>query len=292
MKKLMLTVVGVTMFGFAQAQSFKFSVGYGFPWLSQQIGINSSSTYTTTMDPAKGSEIPRVTNTSKSIKGSYGAGLNLTGAFGYKLAENIGLELGITYSTGKEFTTVSNYTDTRLDVLKSFTQESETSKSRAILFTPMLKFVTHKRNFTPYFLIGPVLGKINFHRAMGRTTEDEGFITTESRNTKFKGGISVGLRGAVGVSVVLNQKVSLFSEITFTGMNYYPKESEITRYTVNGEDRLHLLTPNIRKTMYVDKVETDSDNATDDLTTPGNSVRFPVAMSSLSANVGVLINLQ
>lgn len=288
----MLTVVGVTVFGFVQAQSFKFSVGYGFPWLSQQIGINSSSTYTTTLDPNTGSEIPRVTNTSKSIKGSYGAGLNLTGAFGYKLAENIGLELGISYSTGKEFTTVSEYTDTRLDVLKSFTSESETSKSRAILFTPMLKFVTHKRNFTPYFLIGPVLGKINFHRAMGRTTEDEGVVTTEFRNTKFKGGISVGLRGAVGVTVVLNRKLSLFSEITFTGMNYYPKESEITRYMVNGEDRLSLLTTNVRKTIYVDKVENDSDNATDDLHTPAESVRFPVAMSSLSANVGVLINLQ
>ena len=154
----------------------------------------------------------------------------------------------------------------------------------------MLKFVTHKRNFTPYFLIGPVLGKINFHRAMGRTTEDEGVVTTEFRNTKFKGGISVGLRGAVGVTVVLNRKLSLFSEITFTGMNYYPKESEITRYMVNGEDRLSLLTTNVRKTIYVDKVENDSDNATDDLHTPAESVRFPVAMSSMSANVGVLIN--
>lgn len=288
----MLTVVGVTLLGFTQAQTFKFSVGYGLPWLSQQIGINSSSTYSTTLDPGTGLEIPRVTNTSKSIKGSYGAGLNLTGAFGYTLSENIGVELGISYSTGKEFTTVSDYTDIRQEVLKSFTHESETSKSRAILFTPMLKFLTHKRNFTPYFLIGPVLGKINFHRAMARSIDADGITTAEFRNTKFKGGISIGLRGAVGVSVVLNRKLSFFSEITFTGLNYYPKESEITRYTINGEDKLSTLTPNIRKTVYVDKVDNDSNNATDDLYTPSKGVRFPVAMSSLSANAGVLITLQ
>jgi hypothetical protein len=95
MKKILLTAVGVAFLSFVQAQSFKFSVGYGLPWLSQQIGTNSSSTYSTSLDPETGLEVPRVTNTGKSIKGSYGAGLNLSAAFGYTLSENIGLELGI-----------------------------------------------------------------------------------------------------------------------------------------------------------------------------------------------------
>ena len=291
MKKILLTAVGVAFLSFVQAQSFKFSVVYGLPWLSQEIGTNSFSTYSTAVDPETGLEVPRVTNTSKSIKGSYGAGLNVSGAFGYTLSENIGLELGISYSAGKEYTTTSNYIDTRLDTLKSSTYESETSKGRAVLFTPMLKFITHKRNFTPYFLIGPVLGKMNFNRAMVRSTEESGLISTEVRNTKYKGGISVGLRGAVGASVVLNRKFSFFSEIMFTGMNYFPKESEIVRYTINGEDRLSALTENSRKTIFVKSVNNDSDSGSEYVNTPGKAVRSSLSMSSIGANIGLLISL-
>jgi len=291
MKKLLLILVGVAFLSSVNAQSFKFSVGYGLPWLSQQIGTNSSSTYSTALHPETGMEVPRVTNVSKIIKGSYGAGLNFSGAFGYTLSENIGLELGISYSTGKEYRVTSSYTDTRLDVFKSSTYESETSKSRAVLFTPMLKFITHKRNLTPYFLIGPVFAKANFNRTMVRSTQESDASVNEVRNTKYKGGISVGLRGAVGASVVLNRKVSIFSEIMFTGMNYYPKESEIVRYTINGEDRITSLTENSRKTIYVKSVDNDSDNASDYVNTPGKAVRSSLSMSAVGANIGLIINL-
>jgi hypothetical protein len=151
--------------------------------------------------------------------------------------------------------------------------------------------MTIRRNFTPYFLAGPVFGKINFRRELERTTEENGSTYTELNNTKFTGGISIGLRGGVGVSVILNKKLNLFSEITYTGMNYYPKESEITRYTFNGEDKLSTLPQRIRKTIYVEKIETNSQTASDNVNTPGKSTRFPVTMSSLNVNAGVLINL-
>lgn len=291
MVKLKLTLVALSFFGLVQAQTFKFSVGYGVPWISQQIGTNSTTANSTTLDPLTGAEIPRTTNSTKTVKGSYGAGWNVSGAFGYKLSEHLGLELGISYLAGKSYTTQSFFSDTRLDVLTSYSHEVESSKSRAILFTPTLKFMTQQRKFTPYFLVGPVLGKINFHRELERSTEESGTVVTEFRNTKFTGGLAIGLRGAVGVSVILNKKVSLFSEIVFTGMNYYPKESEIKRYIVNGEDKLSTLTGNVRKTIYVDKVESDS-QASNPENSPGRSVRFPLAMSSLSGNVGILVNLQ
>lgn len=291
MVKLKLTLVALSFFGLAQAQTFKFSVGYGVPWISQQIGTNSTTANSTTLDPLTGAEIPRTTNSTKTVKGSYGAGWNVSGAFGYKLSEHLGLELGISYLAGKAYTTQSFFSDTRLDVLTSYSHEVESSKSRAILFTPTLKFMTQQRKFTPYFLAGPVLGKINFHRELERSTEESGTIVTEFRNTKFTGGLAIGFRGAVGVSVILNKKVSIFSEIVFTGMNYYPKESEIKRYIVNGEDKLSTLTGNVRKTIYVDKVESDS-QASNPENSPGRSVRFPLSMSSLSANVGILVNLQ
>jgi hypothetical protein len=74
-------------------------------------------------------------------------------------------------------------------------------------------------------------------------------------------------------------------------MNYYPEEGEITRYTINGEDKLSTLTGNVRKTIYADKIENDSRETTIE-NSPGKSLRFPVAMSSVSGNVGVVLNLQ
>src|SRR5690606_19357864 len=129
--------------------------------------------------------------------------------------------------------------------------------------------------------IGPVFAKNNFNRAMIRSIQESDVSVTEVRNTKYKGGISVGLRGAVGASVVLNRKFSFFSEIMFTGMNYYPKESQIVRYTINGEDRMSSLTENSRKTVYVKSVNNDSDNAGDYVNRPGKAVRSSISMSAV-----------
>src|SRR5688500_3267398 len=285
MLKYALTLVTVVAFsGVLQAQSFKFSIGYGVPWISQQVGTNSSTTYSTTLNPETNSSVQRTTNSTENVRGSFGAGINASAAFTYTLSENIGIELGISYLSGKEYSTSASYTDLQFDQLVALYREHETSKSRGILFTPALKFITQQRIFTPYFLVGPVFGKINFRRELERYREEGGAVSTEFRTTKFTGGVSIGLRGAVGVTVIVTKKVSLFSEIGFTGMNYYPKESEITRYVIDGENKIDNLTVNVRKTLFVDKVESDSQNTDDN--TPNRSVRVPVAMSSMSANIG------
>jgi hypothetical protein len=74
-------------------------------------------------------------------------------------------------------------------------------------------------------------------------------------------------------------------------MNYYPRESEITRYAINGEDKLNTLTNNVRKTVYVKKVSTDTREATDGSTAPHQRTRFPIALSSVTTSAGILIKL-
>jgi hypothetical protein len=291
MLRILVTLVAATVFGFSHAQSFKLSVGYGIPWISQPIGTNSETAHTLTTNPETGAEQHRVTNTSEHVNGSFGAGFNASGAFTYKLAEHIALELGLTYSAGKEYTTRSLYTDMRMDVLNSMSNNSETSQSRAVLFTPALKFMTHRRTFTPYFSLGPVLGKINFRRSLAETSVEDGIVSSEYRHTKYSGGITLGLRGSVGVSVTVNKNLSWFSEISFAGMNYYAKKSEITSYIINGENRLHTLTKNVTHTNFVRKIATDSNQANDRSNAPGTSLRFPIAMSAISLNVGVVIRL-
>jgi len=299
MRKLILTSVAVAFIGFVQAQTFKFSAGYGVPWISQQIGTKTSTTSTTTLDPVTNVEVSRVTYSSKNVKGSFGSGWNISGAYVYEISKNIALELGLTYLEGKKYNTQAAYTDMASNVVKSSSYESETSKSKAFLFTPTLKFSTKPSrrrskagDITPYFLAGPVLGKVNFSRELKRSEEANNTLTTENRTTKYRGGISVGIRGGFGVNVVMNKKFNFFSEILFTGMNYNPKESEITRYVINGEDNLSTLTRNVRETIYVNEIKTDSQDATSAANSPGKSLRFPVAMSSISLNVGLIIKPQ
>lgn len=290
MTKLKMTLIALTFFGYAHAQSFKISAGYGFPWISQQVGTNTSTTSTTTLDPGTNTESQRIVYTSENVKGSYAAGWNIGGAYIYEISKNLSLELGINYVLGRKYTTESAYTEINADVVRNFHHESETSKSRAFQFAPMLKYMVYdrRRPVTPYFFAGPVLSKVSFDRDLKRYVEESGAVSTESRTTKFKGGISVGVRGGAGVNVKLTKKMSFFSEISFTGMNYYPKESEITRYTINGENNLSALTPNVRKTTYVNKVTTDSQHTPEEINSPGKSLRFPVAMSSIALNVGVV----
>jgi hypothetical protein len=289
MVKLLLTLVSLGFFGFVQAQTFKFSAGYSFPFLSQQIGINTTSEKTTIADPKTNAVIPRMVTTSKTVQGSYGSGFTVGGAFDYKLSEHIALELGLQYNVGKKYNTTSRYTDTQLQVLKSSSNETEVSQSKAWVFSPVMKFITSQRVLTPYFLFGPALGKINFYKELDRVIEENGSLSTENHYTKFKGGISLGLRAGVGVTYMLNSSVSVFTELVFLGMNYYAKESEITRYNINGEDRLHSLTDNVRKTVYLKKVTTDSRTVTDGSTEPNQATRFPIALSSLTTSAGVLV---
>jgi hypothetical protein len=291
MTKLKLTLIAMTFLGFAQAQSFKISAGYGFPWISQQIGTNTSTVSTTTLDPATNTDLQRTTYTSQNVKGSFGAGWNIGGAYVYEFSKNLNLELGLSYVVGKKYDTQSAYSEVNSGVAENLHVESETSKSRAFLFTPMLKFMVYdrRRPVTPYFFAGPVLSKVNFSRDLKQYVEENGSVSTESRSTKFNGGISLGIRGGAGVNIKMNKKMSFFSEISFTGMNYYPKDSEITKYTVNGENNISSLTQNVLKTMYVNKVTTDSQHTPEEINSPGKSLRFPVAMSSINLNVGVLI---
>jgi hypothetical protein len=289
MVKLFLTLVSLGFIGIVQAQTFKFSAGYSFPFLSQQIGTNTNSEKTTISDPKTSAVIPRMASTTEIVRGSYGSGFTIGGAFDYKLSEHIAVELGVNYTLGKKYSTSSRYTDTQLQELKSASSESEASQSKVLLFSPALKFITSQRMLTPYFLFGPAFGKVNFYQQLDRVLEENGTRSTENSYTKFKGGISLGLRAGVGVTYMLNSSISFFSELVFLGMNYYAKESEITRYNINGEDRLNYLTSNVRKTIYVKKVSTDSRNITDGSTEPNQATRFPIALSSITTSAGVLV---
>ena len=73
-------------------------------------------------------------------------------------------------------------------------------------------------------------------------------------------------------------------------MNYYPKKSEVTRYEIDGEDRLNTLTADQRKVNYFERVTRDTDGPIDSDDQPDQQPRISIPLSSIAANVGVKVS--
>src|SRR5690606_28803356 len=127
-------------------------------------------------------------------------------------------------------------------------------------------------------------------RSEHATTFDEGTTTTERPVIQYRGGLERGARGEIGVVLALKSALSVFVEGVITGMNYYHREAELTRYQVNDEDRLGTMTIRQRNAVFVNKVVDDTDEPIPSNDRPHQQARFSMPLSSLTANVGVKVS--
>lgn len=270
-----------------QSAYVKFSAGYGFPLAGGQLGSGGSSSFTTTLNPQTGEQIPRVVTINENVHGSYGSGPLLTGTFGYMFSPNLGVEGMFSYFRGREYEILNTALDSRLDNVIYYASDVETTYSRGFLFSPLFKVSAGEGAIRPYLMAGPVIGKVDFYHESNHYAEEEGLTLSEIRSTHYKGNIVKGARGVVGVEFNFSGALSLFSEVVITGMNYYPGESELTRYEVDGEDRLPSLTVRQRRTKYVEKTVWDTNEPIPSVDEPLKASRISIPMSSISANAGI-----
>lgn len=269
---------------------FKLSPGYGFPLAGEQLGSNGQSEFTTTLDPETGFEVPRIVTSSENIHGSYGAGPVFSGTFGYMFTRNLGVEGVISYFSGREYEAVSTNLDSRLNQIRYASRASTLTRSNGFLFSPLLKLTAGDGLIRPYLMAGPVFGKVDFSRDHKSMDVDEGVTSSTNTSRQYSGGLAKGARGVAGLEFAIKNSFSLFAEVVITGMNYYPKKSEVTRYEIDGEDRLNTLTTKQRKVNFVERVTRDTDGpiASDD--EPDQQPRISIPLSSVSANIGVKLN--
>src|SRR5690606_40407224 len=103
---------------------------------------------------------------------------------------------------------------------------------------------------------------------------------------EYKGCIALCARGGAGVDLKLSNSYYLCSEVVFTGMNYYPAEREILKYTVNGEDHMNTL-PRSERFKHFVKNKNRSTGAGQYAGSEELQVQFN--MNSLAATIGIKV---
>ncbi|TXI85498.1 MAG: hypothetical protein E6Q37_06250 [Crocinitomicaceae bacterium] len=220
------------------------SVGYGLGAPNYVMGTNE---YRDFGDPSK--------NTEENIYGSIGQGLNLALTPGYMINEHFGLELGINYFMGAK-KRVEEFNSSN-DKVYSF-RDAQSNQLRLIPSLVVSSGTSNKLSvYAKGGLMIPVLGVTNISIEGSSTTN---FVTyTKSEvETEFKGKVSLGFRGALGVNYKLNDNMSLFGELQQTNLFIKQDKNTIVSYKVNGSDIMNTLTDEQKETVYVDKLDAGS----------------------------------
>ena len=111
-----------------------------------------------------------------------------------------------------------------------------------------------------------------------KTTYDAG--SSALWEYEFSDGISVGLKGAVGVNYNLSEQLKLFTEVNFLSMSYPPKTLTLKEYKINGESQME----NIPKEDRVIDLEKEKTTEGEEGAPP---LSTPFSMSSWGFQVGI-----
>lgn len=226
------------------------------------------------------------TNTkTKSINGSYGAGVNINTSVGYKLSPFIGVDLNVNYFSGKKYSSYSSATTANQDEIEL----NQTIRGKGLFLSPTIMLMAGTGKVRPYSNIGVVFGKAKTFNDTHAELSQENNTTEYDAQRETTGNLSFGFRGGAGIDFNITKNISLFSEAIFTSMSFYPEESNYTSYIFNGEDQLDELTTYQKKIVYKDEFTTN--NTQYDETEPKEELRSPLPFSNIAFNLGIKVKL-
>lgn len=188
--------------------------GYAYKMSTENL-VNSFEMYNVSMENG---------NTKyEVIHISLGQGFNFGGTVGYMFNKYIGTEIGISYIWGKTF---------EANIHTELTNEKYTLASNMVRVLPSIVLHTGFKKFNPYARLGLVIG-------IGKVIYAyEDYYIPQTTEIKYYGGVAFGVNAALGSTFTLNNRFSLFGEISTINMSYGPAKSKITKATENGQDIL------------------------------------------------------
>lgn len=264
MKKIILSLALLCSALSAFSQLYiRLDAGYGLPINGEHIGTQTNVKY----DINNGGYTGKV----EGVYGSFGSGMSFHLAAGATINGVLGYDVEVGYLLGKKYSTKSSLFD------GTYTEKNETEMfSRSFQIAPSLSFTAGTGNIQPYTRIGPVIG---INKLKNEDTQSDDYNNLkEVREFEYTGGISVGLKGVVGVSFKAGDKINVFGEVSFVSMSYTPKERELTSYTVNGDDALDSVPKENRKVDFKKEVDYGDSNS---------SVQNKFSMGSMGIQVGI-----
>src|SRR5690349_1375831 len=140
MKKIYLLITATLLLNssYGQGLYLKFGGGYAVPMGSQSLMEDRDITEVVGQPTV-------VTSTTSVVKGSYGAGIVINGAVGYKFSPFIGVDLNLFYQLGKEFEATST-----TEIQAVYVNATKTKKSTGFFIAPTMMFMAGTDKVRPY----------------------------------------------------------------------------------------------------------------------------------------------
>ena len=289
---LFLLLAGIATSSYGQSYYVKATAGYSFPLAAYSMGVNSLSVERMETDPTTGHVVPKgFLIKEEGVTGTLNAGPTASATIGYQLADNASVEVDVGYVSGNQYEVVSEERQMLDGEIQYAISDFRSWRASNAFISPSFVLTTGEGLLKPYLKAGPLL-------ALARVTEKSRSLSEQDNNPEltqteqqYSGNIALGLRGTAGLEMRLNEKMSIFSEVVFLGMQYAPKEMQMLRYEVNGEDQIGLWTIRQRKVTFVDQTTLDTGNPASSPDEPYKSLKTHFGMSSVSAMAGLKIGL-
>ncbi|NNJ55103.1 MAG: outer membrane beta-barrel protein [Bacteroidia bacterium] len=268
----------------AQTPYLNLYTGYAFGINKTSMLENYSESYN--YDTEKGN------GTSDFLSYSLGEGLNLGGALGYMVNENLGFEVGVNYTKSKSFEGSYKAEETSPDYDYNYLYEDKSYvQSTMTRITPAVIYQVNNNKASPYAKFGLAIGmgSITFTETESEEENDgtDNYKSSGSYVAKASGGISIGFNSTLGVALPVSKNISVFGEVSITNLSFAPNEREVTEAKWDGEDYLSDLSVNDKNTEYVDEYTTGTYN--EDV--PRTELKQPYAFSNAAVNIGVKFSL-
>ena len=179
-----------------------------------------------------------------------GAGLNAGLSFGVLIEDGVGVDFNFSYQNnlGESVKNSYSYLDFGNGNPVTVTViDLETYNTWSVQFTPSLRFEKEDAEVRPFAQVGP---SVVYSKIMVQYKTTQGASST-IREEDFEGSITIGGNAKAGVEFEIGDNVMLVLALQFNLAFSNPKSSKITKYSVDGEDKLNQLKTVEKETNYV-----------------------------------------
>jgi len=212
-----------------------------------------------------------------------GNGFNGSLAFGYWFNKYLGAEMSVS-----EFLGLSTEGDS-VEHLVGASRASVKVRGGVLSVTPAVLISAGLKKINPYARFGLQIGVLP-HMVSKYSQENASTNPPMSKEitNNYYGGVALGYTAAGGVCFNFSELLSFFLELQFAHSTWSPSYSQITKYTVNGEDKLSSLTTWQKEADFVWERNV---NGTIDMTQPRQELRKTYPFSTASINLGIKFRL-
>lgn len=267
-----LLLVGTLTGNKALAQLYgQINTGYAFAMGEHGVTYNFSSVNT-----SSGSSY-----TTESVKVSFGKGVGFGAGLGYMFTDNFGFEVNADYLSGGKFEAKDISTS---QFAPDPSVDTYTMSANMLRVMPAIVIKTGDGALKPYAKFGLVLG----FGKIKETDEEVQGNNKEIREFEYSGGLALGFNSSFGVEMGISDKLTLFGEMRYVGLNYAPTKGELTKEEINGVDHISERSVYYREVEFKEKITEDSTSP--DETKPDQASKTSVPFSSIGVNVGLKFN--